>query len=91
MRYYYEILLIDDGSTDGSGCICDRYARSDHRIRVFHTENRGLSSARNLGLGKCSGSYLLFVDSDDWIELHTVETLLNAAKQYNAEIAAAKK
>ena len=86
-----EIIIIDDGSTDGSGSLCDSFARSDDRIRVFHTENRGLASARNLGMEKCTGSYLMFIDSDDWIELHTVETLLNFAQKYNADIVAAKR
>lgn len=84
-----EIILIDDGSTDDSGSVCDRFAQRDDRIRVIHTENRGLASARNLGLEKSRGSYLLFVDSDDWIEPHTVATLLAFAKKHNADIVAA--
>ncbi len=84
-----EIVVIDDGSTDGSGLICDQFARCDDRIRVVHTDNMGLSSARNCGLRVCRGSYLLFVDSDDWIEPDTVETLMKCAKKYSADIVAA--
>lgn len=85
-----EIIIIDDGSTDGSGLICDEFAQCDDRIRVIHTENKGLASARNLGLEKCRGSYLLFVDSDDWIEPYAVETLVAFAKKYKADIVTAK-
>lgn len=63
-----EILIIDDGSTDGCGKICDEYAQRDERIKVFHTENRGLSAARNLGIDEAAGEYLYFLDSDDWID-----------------------
>lgn len=62
-----EIILIDDGSTDNSGKICDEYALKDNRIKVIHKENGGLSSARNAGLDICSGDYIGFVDSDDYI------------------------
>lgn len=67
----FELLLIDDGSTDSSGEICDRYAKSDKRIRVFHTENQGVSSARNRGLDEARGKYISFVDSDDYIQADT--------------------
>ena len=63
-----EILLVDDGSTDRCGAVCEEYARADARIRVFHTENRGLSAARNLGLREARGELIGFVDADDWIE-----------------------
>ena len=62
-----EVLLIDDGSPDRCGEICDEYAGKDGRIRVFHTGNHGLSAARNLGLREAKGDYVGFVDSDDWI------------------------
>lgn len=63
-----EILLVNDGSKDSSGAICDEYARKDPRIRVFHKENGGQSTARNLALDAMTGEYVTFVDSDDWIE-----------------------
>ena len=63
----FELLLIDDGSKDKSGDICDEYALKDSRIRVFHKENGGVSSARNLGLDNAAGEWITFVDSDDWI------------------------
>ena len=61
----FELLLINDGSPDNSGEICDEYARSDERVKVFHQKNRGVSSARNVGLENSSGEYILFVDADD--------------------------
>lgn len=64
----YELLLIDDGSKDGSGAICDTYSKKDGRVCVFHKENGGVSSARNLGLQEAKGEWVTFVDSDDWIE-----------------------
>ena len=64
----FELLLIDDGSKDGSGAICDEYAEKDNRVRVFHKENGGVSSARNLGLDNACGEWIAFVDSDDWVE-----------------------
>lgn len=70
-----EIILVEDGSPDNCGAICDDYARLDERIRVIHQENRGLSAARNAGLDLMSGEYLMFVDSDDWISLDAVQVL----------------
>lgn len=64
----FELLLINDGSTDRSGEICDEYAVKDKRVKVFHKENGGVSSARNIGLDNAKGKYIVFVDSDDWIE-----------------------
>ena len=63
-----EILLVDDGSTDGTGQLCDRLAAQDGRIRVLHKENGGTSSARNMGIEKALGEFLGFVDSDDYVE-----------------------
>lgn len=64
----FELLLIDDGSKDNSGKICDEYAHNDNRIKVFHTQNNGASAARNYGIDKSVGEYISFIDSDDWIE-----------------------
>lgn len=75
----FELLLINDGSSDSSGIICDRYARQDERIRVFHKENAGVVSARNLGLDKAVGEWVTFVDSDDWIDQNMYQTLYNEA------------
>ncbi len=73
----FELLLIDDGSSDDSGIICDAYAEKDDRIRVFHQENRGVSAARNLGLDKASGEWVYFVDSDDELMPDCLQTLIN--------------
>lgn len=81
-----EILIIDDGSTDRSGEVCDEYAEKDNRIRVFHTENRGLSAARNLGIDKANGDYIAFLDSDDWFELDAIEITVREACRTEADI-----
>ena len=64
----FELLLIDDGSKDASGAICDEYAAKDTRVRVFHKENGGVSSARNLGLDNAQGEYITFCDADDYVD-----------------------
>lgn len=69
----WELLLIDDGSPDRSGAICDAWAKRDERVRVFHKENGGVSSARNLGIEKAEGTWITFVDADDSIGLETIE------------------
>lgn len=81
-----EILLVDDGSTDSTGELCDALAKEDTRIRVFHKENGGSSSARNLGIREARGEYLGFVDSDDYIEPDMYEKLVKAALEYDAPI-----
>lgn len=85
-----EIIIVDDGSTDDSGSICDKYAENDSRIIVIHSENRGLSAARNLGMSKMSGSYICFLDSDDWIDSRAIETLLKTAVEKKSDIVAAE-
>lgn len=72
-----DIIIVDDGSTDGSGQICDYYQSADRRIRVFHKKNEGLSSARNLGLQHAKGEFIGFVDSDDFIDLDMYESMLH--------------
>ena len=62
----FELILVDDGSPDNSGGICDEYAANDSRIRVIHKENGGVSSARNIGIDTALGKYIIFRDSDDW-------------------------
>ena len=74
----FELLLIDDGSSDQSGKVCDQYALKDSRIRVFHRENHGVSAARNFGLQNITGEYVLFVDSDDIINPVYIEGLYQA-------------
>ena len=81
-----EILLIDDGSTDSSGAICDKYAEQDSRVRVFHKANGGVSSARNMGLDKAKGTWFTFVDSDDWIDMDMYEQMYNAAIQNKVDM-----
>ena len=82
-----EILLIDDGSTDGSAHICDEYASKDNRIRVVHKKNGGVSSARNTGLELAKGDYIGFVDSDDYIHPNMYQVLVNNIEIENADIA----
>lgn len=84
-----EILLVDDGSTDGSGSICDRYAEADSRIRVIHKENGGLSSARNAGLDAAAGDCIGFVDSDDWIAPDMYARMLALMGKYDAQMVCA--
>lgn len=81
-----EIVLIDDGSVDNSYSICEKYACKDNRIILFHQKNSGVSSARNKGLSICKGQYLVFVDSDDWIETNYVEVLLRNAIAYDVDV-----
>ncbi len=81
-----EIILVDDGSPDNSGALCDELAKNDSRIRVVHKENGGLSSARNAGLDVMAGDFVGFVDSDDWIEAEMYQTLYTRMIDENAQI-----
>ena len=81
-----EIILVDDGSKDQCGRICDDYAKADNRIVVIHKENGGLSDARNAGLDIARGEYIMFVDSDDYIAPDCVETLLGCLKEHDADV-----
>ena len=82
-----EIILVDDGSPDNCGKICDEYAIKDNRIKVIHKENGGLSSARNAGLDVASGEYISFIDSDDYVAENFIEKLYGLCKENDAEIA----
>lgn len=81
-----EVLLIDDGSPDRSGAICDRYQVKDSRVRVFHKKNGGLSDARNYGIERCKGEYLICVDSDDVVKDTLIETELALAQKHRADM-----
>ena len=82
----YELLLIDDGSKDGSWRICQEYAHKDVRISIFHKENGGLSDARNYGLSKAIGKYTIFADPDDWVEPTMLAELYQKAKETDADM-----
>lgn len=82
-----EIILVDDGSPDQCGAMCDEFAKKDRRIRVIHQENRGLSGARNAGTDVATGDYIAYLDSDDYVDKTMYEQLLRVLKQYDADIA----
>ena len=81
-----EIIVIDDGSTDNSANICDKYTKKSNKLRVIHKENGGISEARNLGISEAKGKYIIFIDSDDYIETEMIEKLYNACIENNAQI-----
>ena len=82
----FELLLVNDGSTDSSGGLCDSYAARDQRVRVFHKENAGVSNARNLALAQARGTYLQFLDSDDWITPEATLSLVRAAEDHQCDL-----
>ena len=85
----WELILVDDGSTDGSAALCDRFAAKDNRVRVFHRKkNQGVSEARNLGINEAKGDYIAFLDADDCYEFQALETLWNLREQSGADAAA---
>jgi len=81
-----EIIIIDDGSKDRSGIVADEYAMRDNRIKVIHKANEGVGSARNTGLDNANGDYVMFVDSDDYIDTNTIENVMFFNRKYNADI-----
>ena len=81
-----EIILVDDGSTDGSGALCDTFAGTDPRMRVIHKENGGLSSARNAGIEASAGEYITFIDSDDMVADCMIEEMVRLAQSENADL-----
>ncbi len=83
----FELLLVEDGSPDDSGALCDAIAKTDPRVRVFHKENGGVSSARNLGMEEARGRFLAFADSDDWLAPNALELLYRAAVDSGADSA----
>lgn len=82
-----EIVLVDDGSTDNSPAMCDEWAEKDSRIKVIHKENAGAGYARNTGLDNVTGKYVLFIDSDDYIDVRTVEVCVNAVENDKSDLA----
>lgn len=83
-----EIILVDDGSTDSSGEICDQYAREDNRIKVLHIENGGLSNARNTGVKESSTDWIVFIDSDDYYDHRAIEYLVELRDKYRVDLVA---
>lgn len=81
-----QIILVDDGSTDGSGIICDEFKNQDSRVKVIHKTNGGLSDARNVGTDSANGDFVFYLDSDDYLENDAIESLVNIQEQYNCDI-----
>ena len=87
--YDIQIILVDDGSTDGSSGICDEYSKRDRRILVIHKENGGLSDARNVGTKAADGNFIFYLDSDDFIEKNTIELMMTELQTHNSDIVVA--
>ena len=81
----FELILVDDGSPDGCGKICDEYEKKDPRVKVIHKENGGVSKARNTGIDFSAGNWAYIIDSDDWLEPDALENMYKAAKENNAD------
>ena len=81
-----QIILVDDGAKDSSGSLCDEYAKKDSRIKVIHKPNGGLSDARNVGTEAATGDWIFYLDSDDWMEPNTLETLLDFAEKNYCDV-----
>lgn len=86
-HHQIEVILIDDGSTDSSGCIAEEYSRKDARIKVIHQKNGGVSIARNTGLDVATGDFVAFMDGDDWVDANWIESQLETLKKWDADIA----
>lgn len=82
----FELILVDDGSPDNCGAMCDTWAQKDSRIQVIHKENGGLSDARNVGFEASTGEWITFIDSDDYVHSNMLEALYNAVKEYNVKV-----
>lgn len=82
----FELILVDDGSTDHSGIICDEYTNKDVRVKVLHQPNAGLPAARKVGINNAQGDYVLFVDADDWVDPRHIESLVKKAEQEKADV-----
>ena len=83
----FEVILVDDGSTDDSGDKCERWEEKDRRIKVIHKENEGPSKARNLGIQEAKGTYLVFLDGDDWLDSRFLELLYGSVTETDADMA----
>ena len=82
----WELILVDDGSTDDSGKICDEYAKQDEKITVYHKKNEGISATREFAVKHANGTYIQFVDSDDWIDADMLERMYGAAQAKNLDV-----
>ena len=86
----FEVILVNDGSTDNSGRLCDEYEKQYNWIRVYHKENGGLSDARNYGVSRATGDWIFFLDPDDYIESFTLELLIRLQRTYNVNLISTK-